>query len=294
VVQVLSLFSTPLPTESLLIGAGPGGAVTDPKVSDAIEQLVDDALVQRVFDASRNDYCYTLLPITRAFVYAQVVRDQSLEASIRNRLSDWFEARDVRVADERLAIRASRQGKGDPEVALVDLGIAQGKRGDIDAAERLLEQALQRNPKSWRAAKELAELRRHVYRNISEALRLYDQAAANAPRTGVDRGLIFRERGILLSQSGTPDATDRAIESLQIANEESPNDAIAAHALSNMLVRSGRYRKAVALLEPLTESGHTKTRDLAMSTLARAYEACSEIVKLGELRSRAKKLGVNL
>lgn len=292
IVQVLSLYTTPLPTEHVLVGAGVHVGLTDPRLTDAIEQLVDDALVQRVFDPNKNDYCYTLLPITRAFVYAQVIRDPTTETGIRQHLSDWFEARDVRDRDERLVIRASRQGRGDPEIALLDLGIGAEKRGDIDAAERLYEQALQRNSKSWRAAKLLAELRRHRRQNITDALRLYDQAAANAPRAGIDRALIFRERGILLAQAGTPDATERAIDSLEVAHEVAPNDAIAAHALGNMLVRAGRYRRAIAILEPLVESNQQRTRDMAVTTLIKAYEATGEIVKLAEAKEKARKLGI--
>ena len=57
-------------------GAPGQGFALDPKLLDSIEQLVDDALIQRVFDPSLNDYAYVLLPITRAFVYGEVSRDK--------------------------------------------------------------------------------------------------------------------------------------------------------------------------------------------------------------------------
>jgi len=195
-----------------------------------------------------------------------------------------------------LAASAKAATFGNPdhpaEGAIVELAVGAEKRGDLDTAERLYEQALQRNAKSWKVAKLLAEFHRHRTGNLTEALRLYEQAAASAPRAGVDRALIFRERGILLSQAGTPDATDRAIESLEIAFDETANDAIAAHALGNMLVLAGKHRKAIPILEPLTNSAHTKTREMAITTLIRVYEATGEVVKLAETREKARRLGI--
>jgi hypothetical protein len=107
VLEVLSLFQAPVPTEAILVGA----SLPHFKVLDATESLLADALIQRLFDPDRNDYCYTLLPITRAFVYAQVTRDPEREEQIRKRLADWFEARDMKDPGERLVVREIRQGK---------------------------------------------------------------------------------------------------------------------------------------------------------------------------------------
>jgi hypothetical protein len=120
VIQVLSLFQRAVPTEAILIGAG----LAHYKLLDATEALLADALIQRLFDSDRNDYCYTLLPITRTFVYAQVATQEKLEEQIRRKLSDWYEAKDVRDPGERLVIREVRQGIGDTESALVDLAVA--------------------------------------------------------------------------------------------------------------------------------------------------------------------------
>jgi hypothetical protein len=53
----------------------------------------------------------------------------------------------------------------------------------------------------------------HTFGNDAEALRLYEQAAANAPTRGPDRARTFREWGMLLMNSGDPEATDLAIRS---------------------------------------------------------------------------------
>lgn len=292
VLQVVSLFNAPLPTEAILIGAGTGGLSANPRIIDAIEQLLDDALIQRVFDSELNDWSYGVLPITRAFVYAQVSKEPNIERGVRKRLTSWYEAEDVRDQGQRLLIRASRQGKVDGDSGLLDLALGYDRRGDLDAAEELFRQALNRSPKSWRAARLFGEFFRHRRHNVADALKLYEQAAANAPRAGSDRALIYREWGILLSASGSADATERASECLSVALEETPNDDVASTALAKLQIRSGRFKRAIDVLEPLSRSAHVKTRDIAINLLLKAYEGANELVKLAELRQIAVKLGV--
>src|SRR6266545_5889126 len=120
VLHVLSLFQRPILTEAVMAGTGLENYV----LRGALEDLIDDALVQRLFDNEHNDYAYTLPPVTRSFVYAQVSKQPNLERQIRQAMSDWFEARDVRDADERRVIREIRQGKEGAETALLDLAQA--------------------------------------------------------------------------------------------------------------------------------------------------------------------------
>lgn len=286
VLQVLSLFQRPLPTEAVLVGAG----LPHFKLLDATEELVADALVQRLFDPDRNDYCYTLLPVARAFVYAQVVRQPELEKRTRGNLADWFEAKDVKDPGERLVVREVRQGKGASESALVDLAQGAERRGDLLAAQGLYEQALHRNPRSSRAARLFAEFYRHKLQNQTEALRLYEQAAANAPRRGPERARIFREWGMLLRDSGDPEATDLAIEKFETALAETPNDVVAIHALAHMLDRKGGYRRVIALLEPLATHPNPTTRKKTLPILLKAYDLTRETLKAEELRSKLEEL----
>jgi tetratricopeptide (TPR) repeat protein len=284
VLEVLSLFQRPIPTEAVLVGAN----VPHFKVLNATEGLVADALVQRLFDPDRNDYCYTLLPVTRAFVYAQVAKQPGLEERIRRNLADWFEAKDVGDPDERLVIREIRQGRERPESALVDLAQAAERRDDLDGAQDLYEQALRRNPRSWKGARLFAEFCRHKLNNLTEALRLYEQAAANAPRRGSDRALIFREWGMLLRDSGDPQATDLAIEKFETALAETPNDVLAVDALARMLDRKGAYRRVIDLLEPLLQHPNYKTRKMSAPLLLKAYERTGEMVKAARVRSTSE------
>jgi tetratricopeptide (TPR) repeat protein len=274
VLEILSLFERPISAEAIVAGS----EQADHRLLDSVDSLVAESLVQRQFDADLNDYAFTLFPMTRTFVYHEVSQQPELENHIRKKLSDWFEARDVSPG-ERPLIRELRQGRGGSESGLVDLARAAERRGDIHSAEDLYEQALRRNPKSWRAARLYAEFARHTLGNRAQALQLYEQAAATAPRRGADRALIYREWGMLLRDSGEPGATDQAIEKFEVSLAETPNDPVATHALAVMLERQGAHRKAIQLLEPLRQTGTPKTRIVALTTLIPAYRSVNETLK---------------
>jgi tetratricopeptide (TPR) repeat protein len=293
ILETLALFQSPLTTEALLVGAGTaGGLVADPHLLDAMEDLVDDALLYRIFDARLNDYAYALLPITRAFVYGEVSRNSKRADEIRARLKHYFEAGDIKDANARVVIRESRQGNTDAESSLLDLAIGAKTRGDESTALQLFEQALARNPRSWRVAREFAEFQRHIRHNTSEALRLYEQAAANAPSRGSDRARIFREWGMLLKDSGSPDATQRAVECFDEALAESPNDELAAHALAMMLTRQGKWRRIIDICEPLLTSRRPGTREMGAKSLLMAYERAGETLKAAELKAKLSELEI--
>lgn len=280
VVSSLSLFQRPLPAEAVVIGAG----LSHVKFSDVVNRLTEDALVQRLFDSDLNDYVYTLLPITRAFVYGQVRQTANAEEQIRARMTDYFEARDVREDGERLVVRALRQGRGNADEALLDLALAAQRKRDFQNARDLYLQALQRNPGSWKAARLFAEFHRHCLNNTGEALRYYEQAASHAPRRGPERALIFREWGMLLRQCGDPNATPRAIENFEIALKETPNDEIAMHALATMLDREGYYLRVIEVLEPIKDHSNERTRSMVRPLLKKAYEKTGDMLKACSLR----------
>lgn len=285
VLYVLSLFQRPMPQEVILKGAN----LPHFRLVDATDDLLADALIQRLFDPERNDYCYTLLPIARAFVYSEVQSQPQLEEHIRKTLADWFEGKDVSDPEERRIIREARQGKGPVESALLDLAQGAERRDDVASARDFYMQAIQRNPRSWKAARLYGEFQRHKLRNTGEALRFYEQAAANAPSRGPDRALIFREWGILLRDSGDPQATDLAIEKFEVALSETPNDVVAIHAFASMLERRGAHRRVIELLEPLAVHWSMKTRQKTLPLLLTAYERSGEFVKAAKLKSRIEE-----
>jgi tetratricopeptide (TPR) repeat protein len=220
ILEVLSLFQKPLPTEALIVGS----TLSQVALDDGLETLVQDSLVQRQFDPDSNDYVFSLNPIPRSFVLSELVKRQKVADSIRKRLTDWYEARDIIDQDMRLVVRELRQGRVSPELALLDLAKAAERNNDLENAARLYDQALGRVPNSWRAARQYAEFKRHKLHDRTGALRLYERAAENAPRRGPDRAIIYREYGFLLRDSGEANATDLAIEKFDVALKENPND----------------------------------------------------------------------
>ncbi|MFI7135856.1 RNA-binding domain-containing protein [Nonomuraea sp. NPDC050153] len=280
VLETLSVLERPIPTEAVVAGTG----LPDAQILDAIEDLVGDTIVFRVFDVDRNDYCFTTLPITRVFTRRDMAKRTNAARNAQRRLSNWFEATDILGSDERLLVRELRQGRTSDDTALIDLANAAEKRGDLDTAERLYKQALSRNPRSWRAARDAAEFYRHKRSDSLEALRLYRIAGANAPARGVERAKIFREWGILLRDSGDPDATKEAEEKLQVAHAENKQDAIARHALASMYNRRGAYRLVIDLLEPVRHTKNVKTRKASLPLLLKAYEKSNEMLKAAELK----------
>ena len=284
ILQVLSLFQRPISAEALQIGC----SYPHHTVMDATDDLISDALIQRLFDPDFNDYCYTLLPIVRSFAYSEVIKERELEPQIRRKLSDWYEATDIRNPQERQVVREIRHGRGSSEESLVDLAKAARHRGDFDAAHRMFEQALQRNPRSWRAAREFAEFERHERNNKASALILYERAFANAPSRGHERALICREFGMLLRDSGEPDATDRAIQKFEQAREDEPNDPICCVALARALERKGSYQRLIEILAPLETHSSSETRRRVHPLLLKAFDRCGRIVDAARLRSILK------
>jgi tetratricopeptide (TPR) repeat protein len=280
--QVLSLFQQPQPSEVLYVGSG----ISQLKMQDTLSALIKDALVQRYFDEERNDYTYLLLPLTRTFVYNQVKVIGTLEADIRNRLKRYFDAHDVHDPGERVVVRELRQGRSEPESGLIDLARAADRRGDTNTAKELFEQALARNPKNFKAAQFLAELHRHKLRNVTDALRLYEQAASCAPSTGKTRAKIFREWGMILRLSGQIDATDQAIEKFEEALAHSPDDAITIVALAQGLERKGMYARAIPLLEKVVDNPYDDTRNKVRPLLLSCYQRQNDIMGVARLKAK--------
>lgn len=119
-------------------------------------------------------------------------------------------------------------------------------------AEKFFTQAVQRNPKSWRALFGLAEVHKKEGR-IGQALQYYKYAATYVPKKGADRAKVFREWGMALRGSGTPDAARDAAEKFEAALKVSPNDYMARHALGNMYVTIHAYDKAIEAFLPLLQ-----------------------------------------
>lgn len=282
ITEVLSLFTQAQPTEVLVVGAD----LTAADIQDGLVSLMNDAIVQRSFDQSRNDDCYSLLPITRAYVYSEVQKKAGIEKTVRKRLSDYFEARDVKSEDERIVIRQVRQGAGSGDSALIDLAKSAKRRGDIGGAEDLLNQAIARNPRNWQALRDLAEIHRHDHQNIGQAMSLYERAVANAPKDAYEQSKLYREWGLLTRNSGEQGAADRAAERLEHANELNSRDPITAMALAQIYEKRGQHGKTIRLLEQWVPTVYGIFKEPVLEALEKAYERSGELVKASDIKRK--------
>lgn len=280
--HVLATLQAPIPIEAIVAASG----ASEIYIIDAVDDLVNDALVQRVFDEDRNDYCYTVIALTQSFVRRELQREPNVAKRIQRSLTEWFDARDIRDVDQRLVVRELRQGARADDTALVDLATSAEKRGDLDHAEKLYGQALARSPRGWRAARLAAEFYRHKRNNQLEALRLYSIAVANSPARGSDRALIYREFGLLLKDSGEPNAAERAEEALSTAVAETPHDEVALGVLASLLDARHASSKLIVVVEPHMARASRKFISLAGPLLLRAYERTTELTKAAVLRSK--------
>ena len=143
VMEILATLQNPLPIKAVIAGSG----LSQDEMMDAVDGLTEDALVQRFFDSDRNDYCFTLMPLTRSFVMRDLSHTPNVSSRIQRSLRSWFDATDIKDDDQRLVVRTLRSGRQADDSAIVDLAASAQKRGDYDSAEKLfsrLSHAIQR------------------------------------------------------------------------------------------------------------------------------------------------------
>jgi tetratricopeptide (TPR) repeat protein len=215
----ISLMNRPLPIELISVATKLPLHTT----SDSLEELKDYSLVERLYDSNYRDLVYTLLPVTSTFLYRELRKNPGMEAEIRKRLTDWYQAKEIIDVNQRELIQRVRRGELNPELTLLQIARNYLASGDVDNAEDSFKQALERNPRSWQCQRELAEFYRHNRNETARCLSHYKQAAEFSPKQGPDRAKIFREYGMVLRSSGLPSGTREAAEQLEEALKQTPS-----------------------------------------------------------------------
>jgi tetratricopeptide (TPR) repeat protein len=288
ILKVMSIFDKPEGLEPIASGAQLPLQAAD----DALEELRDCALIEYLHDSRVNALTYTMLLLTRKFAYSELVRDSKEESDIRRHLTRYFDATDIADLNQRRLVSEVRLGVRDPESELLHLAIALRDARKYNEAEKYFTEAIRRNATSWRAYREAAEYYRHApIFNTREALRLYEQAYAYAPKKGRDRGFILREYGILLRDSGLPGSMTRARDLLEEALKDfsDKDDSVCRHALGDVYIKLSARRKAVEVLEPLLKHPYPEQRRKTYPLLEQLYDLLGEQVKLVELRDRRSR-----
>jgi len=280
ILKILSLFDTAVGAETFVIG----GEFTTSQIEESIDSLHSSSLIRRFFDSKANDYRFSLIPLTNAFISGEVLKDKYFEQNVRKRLSNYYQAIDVRDPVERMIIRDFRLGKEGTELKLASLAKKAERTGDISSANDLFLKAIESNDSNWLVLKNYAEFCRDINKDFNTAIKYYEKAAQNAPRRGRDKAIIFRELGLLLRKSGLPNALDLAVEKLEVAVEEDPEDVYAIHALARCYDIKGHHYKVIELLAPLKNHPRDETRKRVQKLLIDAYLNVGELLKSKELR----------
>lgn len=253
--KVLSLIGTQLPMEAVAAGAD----LPVHEVADQLEELRDYALIETQYDLSYKDVVYSLLPVTNTFIYREVLKVAGYEGLVRRRLNNWYQAKKIVDPAQRALVQQVRRGERSPELALAEVAKNALATGDLDTAEQFYKLAIERNHTNWQIHRDMAEFYRNQRRETAMAIQHYRYAADYAPKQGPDRSLVFREYGIVLRDSGLPNAHRLAAEQLEVALRQAPNDAVCRHALGDCYVKAQSFQRAAEVLEPLLDHQSSKT-----------------------------------
>lgn len=267
------------------IAAASGLGLED--VDITLEALRNYSFVDKEYDVKQHCSVYSTMALTRRFVRRDLAKRPGEESQMRENLRRWYLALDV-APQSREQVASSRQGTKNPEYQLIEAGLMHRRKGDYDLAIKWFGKAIERNPNGWRARRELAELYRSQQRQ-GEALEQYRSLLRFAPARGPDRGLLYREFGILSKRSGRPDAYQEAQRALEEARKETPNDPVLLHSLADCHVKMERFRPAQAILELLVTSENPETRKRTYPLLEICYRRLEELVKLGKLRDQRSR-----
>ncbi len=288
VMRVLAVISD-LPIEAIVQGSGLTSKSAE--VVDALESLVADTIIIKYYDPDCRSDKYRLLTLTQRFMLKNCISTRD-EQAIHSRLSSWYNATDIKDVEERQLISAMRQGGQNMGATLVSFAESAAKKGDVSTAVKFYNSAVARDPNNWFVYWKYGEYFRHVEKSTAQTITMYESALKYAKNEKVTPqiAVMHREFGMIYGNSGRSDAVTRAIEHLEIAHLNMPNDPICAKGLASMYEKRGNTTEIVRILEPFRTSKDRKTRMVLLPILLRAYETqpCKYMLQLAELKNEMK------
>lgn len=294
ILSILALIDDP-PIEAILYGLNmtrDSGIILD-----SIGTLTEDTIIYQRFDEELHGYRYSLLPLTKQYILTYCI-DQAEERRIRKRLTEWYEALDISDLDERTVIREMRQRNKNMGNTFIDLARTAFSRGDFETCKRLLDTAVTRDPKNWRVFKEQAEYYRHSNaKSTRKAIDFYKRALAltDGEKMSSQIALAHREFALLYANSGEADSVQEAINHLEIAFKELPNDPICAKKLSELYLNRGNTDRVILILGEFKDSKDQKTKEILFPILYAAYKKSpiKYMQEISELKHKMIKEGIS-
>ena len=231
------------------------------------------------------------MTLTQRFMLKNCISTRD-EQAIHSRLSSWYNATDIKDVEERQLISAMRQGGQNMGATLVSFAESAAKKGDVSTAVKFYNSAVARDPNNWFVYWKYGEYFRHVEKSTAQTITMYESALKYAKNEKVTPqiAVMHREFGMIYGNSGRSDAVTRAIEHLEIAHLNMPNDPICAKGLASMYEKRGNTTEIVRILEPFRTSKDRKTRMVLLPILLRAYETqpSKYMLQLAELKNEMK------
>ena len=285
VLKVLSLIGRPLPVEAIATGA----ALPIHTVADELEEMKDYSLVERQYDVSYRDIVHSLLPVTNTFVYREITKTYGYESTVRKRLNDWYQAKEIVDPAQRILVQQVRRGERNPELALLEVANNFLANHDLANAEQYYKLGLERNPTSWQIHLATAIFYEEQTHETAMALRHYLLAAEHGPRQGPERARIYKRYGMLMRQSGTSTAYRDAAKALSVALVETPNDAFCRHALGDCYVKVSAFQPALEALAPLESHSSKETRAITYPLLEQCFREMNDPLGLARIRQKMEQ-----
>lgn len=290
IMQVLSVVPD-IPEEAIIKGHNK----VEDDILGTLQRMVQDTIVIKRYDPEISWYRYSLLPLTREFIIRNAL-PSTVEKSIRDKLTAWYQADDISNPEEKVVVQQMRQNGQNVGAALTSLAQSATRRGDLDSAKKLFEMALARDPNNWSVYRAYGDYYRKNERSTTRTIQYYKAALEKMPSSvnALDAAVLNREFAMVFMNSGERSALDKSIECLRFAHSKMPADPITAKFLGECYYKKGHYTQAIELLTPFLETKDKKTQVHIWPLLLQCYSASPARHKMAivTLRDKMKQNGI--
>lgn len=282
ILKVISLFAIHISREMILVASD----LEVDGIEEALNRLINDTFVHKIYDSGRSNYIYTSLSILKKFIGKQIAPAE--EKKLRRRLTNWFNAEDINDPHEKVIVQQIRQKNESSVENLIEMYKLTLNRKEIDKAEKLLLSGFEKFRNNYKILFNLGNFYRLSKEDIKQSLKFYSKAVEFCPEEADEKLIIHREYAFALKYSGLPDSLSKAIDNLEIAFSIDSNDVFTRTGLGQAYSNLGQYSKVITFCEPLLKSENHRTLEKIVPLLKTAYLRENEMIKLAELKNKYK------
>ncbi len=279
----LACFNRALESEAIYIACKPYS-----DAEDKLEDLIEDALVARNFNPEKSIYEYSLMPLTRNFIFEQLKINKDDEKAIRERLSNYYEAKDILDTDERELVKQARTGGTSSSKIFEELGLMAYKQNDFNNAEDYFKKSIGKNKINVISYWKLGEIYRHYKNDIATAVKFYSQANSYINKNFQDYPVFYREYGLLVLSTKDKNCKKEAEEYFRKALEHS-YDSISLNKLVQLLNEKQQYTLVIDLYNKFKEHLTGIDKQYIYPELMIAYKKSNMLLEYSFINNEIKK-----